>query len=227
MTCAAFSPRISSKAKSNIIIVRVNRRVSGILFVFLLNKASFKTMDSPVLSRGHTRPLEEMALDRDSLPAGMGGPPWPQNGHVLNVCNFMLSFHKAVWKGCSLSLRCAICHAFGWKFFLRSSLYWKSSLCKILPQSLSPHQSGADCRLQFCLMTLLQNLFHFNKFWVSRETGRQWKLYSACQTCCCAFFEIPKNGGKDVCFLMNFFSIWYNYCVSHSVLRILKGKVNY
>lgn len=65
-------------------------------YVFLLNKTSFKTMDSPVLSRGHMRPLEEMALERDCLPAGTGGPPWPQNGHVLKVCNFMLSFHKAV-----------------------------------------------------------------------------------------------------------------------------------
>lgn len=109
-------------------------------------------MDSPVLSSRHMRPLEEIALERDSLPAGTGSPPWPQDDRVLKVY-FMLYFCRAMWEGCSLSLHCTICCAFGWKFFLWSPLYWKSLLCKILPQSLSPHQSGPECRLQFCLQS--------------------------------------------------------------------------
>jgi len=77
---------------------------------------------------------------------------------------------------------------------------------------------------------LPQSLFHFNKFWVSRETGRQWKSYSACQTCCHAFFEIPENGGKELkvfylaCLLFHLVQL---LCESLGFKYALKGKVDY
>lgn len=67
---------------------------------------------------------------------------------------------------------------------------------------------------------LPQSLFHFNKFWVSRETSRQWKLYSTCQTCCYAFFETPQNGGKEV-------KVFYLTCLLFHLVQLLCESLSF
>lgn len=144
----------------------------------------------------------------------------------------MLCVHKAVWEGCSLRLHCIICCAFGWKFFLWSSFTENLYYAKFRPPAPKFVSLSVRSWMQIAVLSaeLLQSLFHFNKCWLSQETGRQWKLYSTCQTCCCAFFEIPQNGGKEVkvfylpCLL---FLLLQLLCESHSVKNILKGKVDY
>lgn len=184
-------------------------------------------MDSLFFSSKHTGLLEEMALERDSLPVGEQEDHPRHKMTIFWKSNFMLYVHKFVWEGCSLKLHWVIYFAFGWKFFLWSSFYWKSLLCKTLLWRLSPHQSGPECRLQFCLQSYCRAFSILISVGYPKRLVDNGDYTVLVKPAAVLSLKYPKMEVKVFFLPCLLFHLVQLLCESHSVKNILKGKADY